>query len=224
MKIGYASWLGSDGLKAFVTASGLNIFRNEEADAWYVFAINGAVTHETRVFKDGGADLIDLESSFESLNGNKKSFASEIITQFEKRDKTLKLASAQTDVGSDSLATVLIKIPGTPGSADGRWIGGGIAWFDDQHKDDRIMSVEFTDEDNILGYGAGTVVGSYTDRDVDTNQQGWRIPNKRGMIEVEALGGYGFAPAGFYLKIIGKKGGELTTGTFYLNIEWGKVE
>ena len=148
----------------------------------------------------------------------------EVVTQFEKRDKIVKLASAQADVDVNSLATILIKIPGTPNSGAGRWIDGGIAWFDDQHKDDRILSVEFTDEDNLLGNGAGTVVGTYTDTELDAAQQGWRIPNKKGMIEVIAMGGYGFAPAGFYIKITGKKGGSLTTGTIYMNIMWGKVE
>lgn len=169
---------------------------------------------------DGIADVAGVAAQISFLNGEIK----EVTTQFEKRDKTVKLASAQQDVGNDSKATILIKVPGTPGSGDGRWISGGIAWFDDQHKDDRIVGVYFSDEDDILGYGAGTAVGSYTDDEVLEGQQGWRIPNKRGMIEVEALGGYGFAPAGFYLKIVGKKGGDITTGTLYLNIEWGKVE
>lgn len=148
----------------------------------------------------------------------------EVVTQFERRDKVVKLASAGADVDANSMATILIKIPGTPNSGAGRWIDGGTAWFDEQHKDDRIMSVEFTDEDNLLGYGAGTVVGTYTDTELDSAQQGWRIPNKRGMIEVIAMGGYGFAPAGFYMKITGKKGGGLTTGTLYMNVMWGKVE
>jgi hypothetical protein len=169
---------------------------------------------------DGISDISNISDQINFLKGE----FLEVVTQFEKRDKVVKLASAQAEVGSNGMATISIKIPGTPNSGAGRWIDGGTAWFDDQHKDDRILSVVFTDEDNLLGYGAGTVVGSYTDSELDSAQQGWRIPNKRGMIEVIAMGGYGFAPAGFYMKITGQKGGGIVTGTLYMNVMWGKVE
>lgn len=68
MKIGYSTWLGSTGLKAFVVANSFNLFRVDEGAAWYVFSINGNIIYEVRVFKDGGSDQTDLESSFDSLN------------------------------------------------------------------------------------------------------------------------------------------------------------
>ena len=70
MKIGYATWLGSTGLKAFVAANSLNLFRADEGVAWYVFAISGDIIHEARIFKDDGADQTDFESSFASLSKN----------------------------------------------------------------------------------------------------------------------------------------------------------
>jgi hypothetical protein len=209
--------------KAMVDGRNLSIQWVVAGANYWLKALDGFFEVECMIPVDeSNQNTSDFVANYKA-NGNKSPTA-QVITQFEKRDKTLKLSSAQQDVGGDSLATLLIKIPGTPGSTDGRWINGGIAWFDDQHKDDRVVSVSFTDEDNILGYGAGFVVGSYTDYNLDEPQQGWRIPNKRGVIEVEAIGGYGFAPSGFYLKIVGKKGGSLTTGTFYINIEWAKVE
>jgi hypothetical protein len=80
MKIGHASWLGSTGLKAFVVANSLNLFREDEGAAWYVFSINGDVIHETRIFKDGGSDQADFESSFSSLSLSNP--ASSIIQPF----------------------------------------------------------------------------------------------------------------------------------------------
>lgn len=147
----------------------------------------------------------------------------EVVTQFEKRDKTLKLAHGFASVGEDSTATILMQIPGTPGTTDGRWISSGVAFFDTITAGDLIQSVRFTDEDNILGQGAGYVVGSYTDDDAPSDNQGWAIP-PNGWIKCEAIGGYGFAPAGFYIKIVGKKANGATSGTFYVNLEWGKVE
>ena len=37
MKIGYTSWLGSTGLKAFIVSNSLNLFKEDEGTAWYVF-------------------------------------------------------------------------------------------------------------------------------------------------------------------------------------------
>lgn len=148
----------------------------------------------------------------------------EVVTQFEKRDKTLKLAHGEMTVdGTTGLATILIKIPGTPGSADGRWISSGTAFFDVHTPGDKVLAVRFTDEDNILGAGAGAVVGSYTDDDADEINQGWAMP-PTGWIKCEAIGGYGFAPAGFYIKVVAKKSGDSPSGKFYCNFEWGKTE
>lgn len=148
---------------------------------------------------------------------------SEVVTQFEKRDKTIKLAHAEGDVAGDGTVTVFLKVPGTPGSADGRWLSSGTAFFDSHTPGDKVIAVYFTDEDNILGNGAGSAVGSYTDDEAPEQNRGWAIPPV-GFVKAEAIGGYGFAPAGFYVKVIAKKAGESPSGKFYCNIEWGKKE
>ena len=150
----------------------------------------------------------------------------QVVTQFELRDKTLKLARSEAACDEAGIATILIKVPGTPGSTDGRWILGGSAWFNgDWHSDDCILGVWFTDEDNILGYGPGVSVGSYTDDDLSAEQQGWFIPKNPSVVTVSALGGYGFCPAGLYIKIVGRKGGSSFTGIdLYVNMQWGKIE
>lgn len=147
----------------------------------------------------------------------------EVVTQFEKRDKTIKLAHGEVAVDENGEAVFLLKIPGTPGSADGRWISSGSAFFDIHTPGDRVTGVWFVDHDNMLGYGVDFVVGSYTDDEVDTINKGWIIPPP-GFVKAEAIGGYGFAPAGFYIMVAGKKGSGVTSGTFYCNFEWGKTE
>jgi hypothetical protein len=190
---------------------------------YFVYAIDPPFTVMCCLQK-GSADAIDFENNLKAdhaMNSN-------ITTQFEKRDKTVKLSCAEALCDSTTgLATILLKIPGTPGSGDGRWISGGHAWLGgDWNSGDKIVGVWFTDEDNILGMGAGATVASYTDDEVDSANRGWFIPKNPSTISVEAIGGYGFAPAGFYLKIVGRKGG---TGPFtgidlYVNLEWGKTE
>lgn len=189
-------------------------------DNYYLKAIDGQFELDCLLTADSGnSDTADFEANYKP-SGN-QSPKTEVVTQFEKRDKTLKICSGTGAVGIDGIATVLIKVPGTHGSGDGRWISSGMAFFDVHHPDDKVNSVRFTDEDNILGYGAGFVVGSYTDDDADSANQGWHIPPP-GWVEAEAIGGYGFAPSGFYIKVVGTKGGGATTGNLYMNIEWGK--
>lgn len=153
------------------------------------------------------------------LKGN----VQEVITQFEKRDKTLKLAHGEATVGFDSTATILMKIPGTPGSGDGRWISSGTAFFDVVTPGDKIISVRFVDHDNILGGGADAIVGSYTDDDAASANQGWAIP-PTGVVKCDTVGGYGFAPSGLYIQIVGKKAKGIIIGTLYVNFEWAKSD
>jgi hypothetical protein len=151
--------------------------------------------------------------------------AMEVVTQFEKNDKDLKLASAIGDVdGTTGIGVVFLKVPGNPSAGDGRFVAGGTAWFDTQQINDRVL-VYVTDEDNIFGYGAGAILKSYTDDDCAAEFQGWRIPMRRGLVEVEPIGGYGFMPAGAYLKIIGRRDpSALPNQKFVFNVFWGKKE
>lgn len=144
-----------------------------------------------------------------------------VVTQFESTKYTLKLACVCQAVGDDGTATILFKIPGTPGGADGRYINAAEAFFDVATPGDRITGAWFVDHDNMLGSGIDTVVGSYTDDLAPSDNQGWYLPPNRGFVKAETIGFYGFAPSGFYIKIVGKKGASLTTGTLYVNFEWG---
>lgn len=166
-----------------------------------------------------------------SATRNKDEFGSQVVTtQFEKRDKTLKLISGKAEVDAETgIAVILIKVPGELNPTanpelDGRWVSGGIAFFDEAHPGDKILSVHFTDEDNITGLGAGTIVGSYTDNDADEESQGWYIPPIQGIMRAESVGGYGFAPGGYYMKITGRKADAHKSGSFYCNIEWAKKD
>lgn len=143
-----------------------------------------------------------------------------VITAFEQRDFVLQLACSTAEVGEDGTATVLMKIPGTPGGTDGRYINAGEAFFNSATAGDKILGVWMVDHDNILGGGVDTVVGTYTDDSADTENQGWYIPPIRGFVKAETIGFYGFIPSGFYLKMIGKKGAGITTGNLYVNMEW----
>jgi len=173
---------------------------------------------------DGISDIVGVANQIAFLNGNIK----EVVTQFEKDDKTLKLISSSASVNEDGEAEVLIKVPGTfqgtTSDKPGRFVDWGKSWFSAQHEGDIVTNVEVVDVDNILGYGAGLVLKTYHDDEAPSENHGWIIPKHEGSIQVEALGGYGFIPAEIYLRVKAKKGESQISGTFYLNIKWGKKE
>ncbi len=191
-----------------------SIWANDEA-------VISAVVDSTLLVMSGSAELTNTS---DALNFLKDLTLKEVVTQFEKQDKTLKIASTSADVDVDGYATALLRIPGIPGSGDGRFLTSGIAFFTSHTPGDKVLSITIVDQDNLLGYGVGVPVGSYTDSDVDLTNSGWFIMPK-GYLRAETIGGYGFAPAGFYFKVVGKK---VNTGPtnekLFVNFEWGKKE
>lgn len=210
-------------IKNFSAQRGVNIQYLQTNDVYFVWAYDAPMIVCCKIQVQSPApeesDQLDFETNFKA--GANQDNSATVTTQFEKKDKTLKLASAKEEIDEEGNVTILLKIPGTPGSSDGRFISGGMAWFSQRHEDDRIIGVYFTDEDNILGGGAGAIVGSYTDDEMDSINQGWRIP-PIGHVDAETLGFYGIAPSGFYMKIIGKSGNGAQAGkALYMNLEWG---
>lgn len=212
-----------DIIKTFVDLRNISIQWIDLGNCYELFALDSQLNIQCTLNKvdPPSVEQIDFETNYKDIGNINQ--VPQVTTQFEKRDKTIKLVHLQGDITEDGTVTVLLKVPGTPGSEDGRWISSGIAFFDVHTPGDKIVGVYFTDEDNILEYGAGTVVGSYTDDDADEVNRGWIIPPS-GWVKAEAIGGYGFAPAGFYIKVIAFKAGESPSGKFYCNFEWGKTE
>lgn len=147
----------------------------------------------------------------------------QVQTQFERDDVILKIARMSASVGGDSTALCEIKVYGVMANGDGVYISGGEAFFDTAVAGDAITKVEVVDVDDVLGYGAGTVIKTYHDDAVDVENAGWYIPVKLGHAYCETLGFYGFIPAELYIRLVGKKANSITTGTFYVNLEYGRI-
>ena len=178
-----------------------------------------AIANSDAIMNDGDSDITDVNDAIDFL---KDHVLMEVVTQFEKDDKTLKIVSSTATVDEFSEATILLKIPGVMANGDGRWVSGGEGWFDSIHKDDRIIELEVVDVDDVLGGGAGAMLKAYCDDDMPESNEGGRICLHTGTMKIESMGGYGWIPAQLYLKIMAKKGGDITTGTFYCNIQWAK--
>lgn len=163
---------------------------------------------------------------------------SEVVTQFEKNDKDLKLCCAGAAVdGVTGEAIIYLQVPGAldpeffqavpnPDNFDrsagsGRYIDEGAAFFDVSHAGDKIKEIWAV----IRGPSSAedVLLKAYHDEDQsDVNNQGWIIPPKRGQVEIDTMAGYGFCPRGCAIKVVAQKSAGNFSGTFFMNLKWGK--
>jgi hypothetical protein len=217
-------------LKSFIDDRALSVQFVEFDNSYWLKGIDGGFELECDLLKSptDTTDLDDFETNYKPL-GN-QSPKQQVTTQYELNDKDLHIACMSGDVDTGTgIAISQIVIPGTPGSTDGRWVAGGEAFFDHADVKDRVIAIDVVDVDNLLGLGAGTVVKTYHDEEVAEENRGWYIgvdqfdaTGNAGIIEIEPMGYYGFIPAGLYLRITAKKDPANKTGTFRINIAWGK--
>jgi len=170
------------------------------------------------------ADQADFETNYmASANVTPKS---EVVTQFELNNKTLKAVSdAQPCDPTTGVATISFVVPGEFNGIDegcnGRYVDWGQAWFNPQSPADRILGINIIDTIGVLGFGPGVPIRTYHDTETPEDQQGVRIPFKYGHAEVEPIGGYGFLPATFTLQIVGKCGAPGPGVNLFVNVFWG---
>ena len=169
----------------------------ESADQYWVLP---DMAHPPTHCPNNSAHHVDLASVVVVDNGEGPK---EVVTQYEKNDKSLKLAKGKCAVGEDGSATITLKIPGIFGSGDGRYVAGGYAISSDYNPDDYV-TVRILDNDRLLAMmlalqvnpsatepltdeqvqGVGEIPGigafpqypivrSYTDDDMPAESQGW---------------------------------------------------
>lgn len=211
--------------KAFVNSRGVSIQFRETSELYIMKAWDGWFGLECDLIKAENADEVtDFETNYKEKSN--KSPNLNVTTQYEKEDKVLKLCSATGTVDENGDCTLLVKVPGdfNP-DAPSRYIAGGYAVTNVYGWGDRCTNAEIVDVDNILGYGAGTVLESYHDEEVDEVNRGWRFygsPCGEGEIEVEPVGGFGKLPGGLYLRCIFKIASGNPCTKIQINIWWGK--
>lgn len=123
---------------------------------------------------------------------------------------------------SNGLATVDIKIPGTFANKEGRYFIQGFAFFDTQGAGDKIKEISIIDKDNLLGFGANTIVANFTGKAALAEEnQGWYVPVSTGIIATQ-VANFGFIPSGLYLRVVGVKNlGILQSACLYVNLSLG---
>jgi len=169
------------------------------------------------------ADNIDWESNYASRAN--KSPKSKVLTEFELEDKVLRLASIEGTFDVDGLCVLEILVPGTfdpfnPSRliAQAYLLENVFGWGD------RLIEVNIVDKDNVIGYGANTVIEIYHDAEVPAANKGWRFyPTEQGMgeIEIEPVGGFGRIPGGVYIQAKVQRAVGNTATKLIADVWWG---
>jgi hypothetical protein len=139
-------------LKSFAVARNISIQYVQTSDTYYLFAIDGPAELDSQISitSPAGTDQTDFETNYKS-NANQPLLPSltTVTTQYELNNKDLKLARSYGAVDSTGSATISMKIPGTFGSAAGRYIEGGYGISEDYNKDDYVLLWVSDDDRNI---------------------------------------------------------------------------
>jgi hypothetical protein len=197
-----------------------------DVDGHYkIFAKQNDFTVVCKIYKDDGSDQSDFESNYK--DNVSKLIVNNTKTQFEREDIILKLSRVQADFDVSGEAKISIKVPGTPGTSDVRYVAGGYAFTDVFSFGDAMNKIQVVDVDNIIGMGANTVLKTYHDEELDEENQGWYLwpsPQAGGEVEIDPIGYYGEIPAGLYLEIYFKKTIVSGASKVFCDIWWGKNE
>jgi hypothetical protein len=197
-------------IKDFAESRNISLQYLELPTQYEILGIDGAFELRCTLYKNvtDTTDLDDFETNFKP-KGNRP------LTD----QATVQMARLQIITNENGLGAEVLKIPGTPGVLGTRIIKGGMGWFETPNAGDYVKVV-VTDEDNILGYGAGVTIGSYTDADVPTENQGWFVPPNQ-FLYLERVGSTnGYLLGGLYIKIIVQTG-DATQDVFRCNLVWG---
>lgn len=209
--------------------------------------LSALLAGEAKMSSDGVNDLTGSNAQHLSYLINTP--ATEVVTQAEKDDKELVLASIEGDFAGNE-CVLKIKIPGTPGNLSGRYIAGGYGFTDIYCWGDRVSKVEVIDIDfdlagilypatpaeaGIEGLPEGTqwvdimplgvALGSYTDDECPEACRGWRLwcdDGNQGGVDIDPLAGYGKLPSAAWMVLTFTKKPASTASHACVNLWWGK--
>lgn len=208
-----------------------------EIKTWAISdSVLSAIGAGTLIVNNGETDILGVAAQIAFLQNKNPQ---EVVTQLEKDDKTLGLASCVADfVGS--IAALSMEIPGTPGEV-GRFVKEGYAFTDVYAWGLRVTRVALVDKAYLYAgalYPAepapgvtweqaepnGVTLGNYCDPTMPADNQGWRFwaeEGGQGGVDIDNLAGYGSLLAGCFLEIDVTKPANSSPAKVAANIQWG---
>lgn len=219
-------------------------------DQYLIYGFDGPFTLSCVIDKDQGPDQLDFETNLLPLTS--KSPVTEVYTQMEKNDKTLRVVYSISTTNSNGEAESCIPIP-----SSGRAIAYGDAEFEVRHFGDYIKIIEITDLDRLIawqialsqdpgatapvsdevvqsiGYPQYPCLDHYDERSLPNPlppntkgdvKGGMGMTFQYGSTETQPVGGYGNVPGNFYLRIVCQKAeGHTESGQkCQVSIDWAE--
>jgi hypothetical protein len=239
-------------LKEFVDSRKVSIQYVEDQENYYLRALDGLFSLACDLTKSiHQTDVLEFEQNYKALSNRPP--RSVVVPTSEFNDKTLKLASLQIDTDGSGRGEASMRVPGafngTDGRRDppcnGRYIEYGIGWFKNPIHGDKCLGIYVEDRDRILAQVMGglsdeqmrdpsmgslpsyPIIGSYTDDEMPSLNQGWYL-NASYETKIDAASGPGFVPSGMYIVVKVQKSpdapkdaqGQFVPDTFYSNFKW----
>lgn len=182
----------------------------EDDMTYHLFSVELNINYLCELYKTNEIEITDFETNYKA-NSN-------LPIRKQEREQARPQMLRGSVIATNGQGTLLLKVPGTVG-VDKRYLKGGFGWFSNPVEGDNVK-VYVSDEDNIMGAGAGYVVASINDDQAPVNNQGWFIPKHKPIIKIEGFEDYMELVSGLYIKLVVAKG-DNTTDTFYANIYAG---
>lgn len=223
--------VGWSTLKEFVDERSLSIQWVDIDVKYLLCAMDGPFCLNSEIKKENPAnsDQTDFENNYKTI-GN-KSPKSQVVTQYELDNKSLRTIAVFCQTNSSGIAKVSIKIP-----SNGRYVAYGDAEFEEKEFGDYISKIEVSDLDRLIawqmalaqdpnatnpvddsvvqanGYPLYPCLEHYDERTIETSSNtagtivGGMTMNFQGQpSEAQPVGGYAFLPGDMYFIIECKK-------------------
>jgi len=205
-----------------VDSNNLIIQERKRGASYFLEAYNNQEHIKCKIDSED-ADGIDYETNYQSLSNGK--VKNSVRDAYQSEDLVPKFACGEANFVND-VATIKIKCPGALGDTD-RYLIDGYCFTDLFHFGDKITKVQVTDEDNLLGYGAGFVLKTYHDSALPLANQGWYLweePGNTGGCDLDNAGGTASFPSSMFLYVEVTKKSTSSATTAMVNVFWCEKE
>jgi hypothetical protein len=191
--------------KAFVISRDLDMLMFEETSSYLLVAVDTGLSLSCVLLKDNGTDHIDFENNFKSLCNPDKQNKDEMIGWGK-----FKAVIDSSQYDEEEPYEITVKFPENLGYEIYNFFGSWV--HVENYGDNDYVTFQLVDVDNILDYGANTVLKEYCQlwsKVIEKTTEPIYAPNKSP----------GKVPAGLYAKLI-----YYPTDITKTNIKfWGKL-
>lgn len=229
--------------------SGLSFKEIDEQGHYFIYIPESQIVWLCKIYKDSGVDQTEYESSYQS---NKDGvLKSNVVTASELNDKTLRTFCVFSDTNASGEAEMSVKVPNSGRYIAYGDIEFEQRHFGDHVRDieildyDRLIAWQIAlsidpgatspVDDTVVqanGYPLYPIIAHYDEKEISgmsnantvgTVKSGMAMTFQFGVTDAQPVGGYGYIPGNFYLRIVAKKADGCGSGfKCQMSIDWAE--